>query len=118
MALTALLPDSLGKPQGTELLLKISRQIVTAQVPANCSITRETRDNNAARGGILAIGQPNQQFLEIPEGLDRAGLCVVGGLNPIAALEEAGIETTSAAMSDMVEFDELVPFKEAAKDFS
>ncbi len=69
-------------------------------------------------GGILTIGEPNSQLLEIPVGLDRAGLCVVGGLNPLAALEESGIDTTSAAMSDLVEYSELVPFKEAAKDFS
>ncbi len=43
---------------------------------------------------------------------------MVGGLNPLAALEESGIDTTSAAMSDLVDFSELVPFKEAAKDFS
>lgn len=68
-------------------------------------------------GGILSMGEPNSPLLEVPVGLDRAGLCVVGGLNPIAALEESGIDTTSAAMSDLVEYEELKPFKEAAKDF-
>ncbi|KKL85810.1 hypothetical protein LCGC14_1951000 [marine sediment metagenome] len=74
--------------------------------------------NEYGMGGILTIGEPNSPLLEIPVGLDRAGLCVVGGLNPIAALEESGIETTSSAMSDLVEYSELIPFKEAAKDFS
>jgi len=69
-------------------------------------------------GGILTIGEPNSQLLEVPVGLDRAGICVVGGLNPIAALEESGINTTSSAMSDLVDYEELVPFKEAAKDFA
>ena len=92
------------------------REIPVASLPRAAEI--QQRLKALGIGGILAIGQPNQQFLEIPVGLDRAGLCVVGGLNPIAALEEAGIETTSAAMSDMVEFDELRPFKDAAKDYS
>jgi repressor of nif and glnA expression len=69
-------------------------------------------------GGILTIGSPNQPLLEIPVGLDRAGLCVVGGLNPLAALEEVGIETTSAAMSELVEFAELRSFKEVSKGFA
>ena len=74
--------------------------------------------NEYGIGGILTIGEPNSQLLEIPVGLDRAGLCVVGGLNPIAALEESGIETTSSAMSDLVEYSELRSFSDAAKDFS
>ena len=74
--------------------------------------------NEYGIGGILTIGEPNSPLLEVPVGLDRAGLCVVGGLNPIAALEESGIDTTSSAMSDLVEYSELIPFKEAAKDFS
>jgi len=74
--------------------------------------------NEYGMGGILAIGEPNSPLLEIPVGLDRAGLCVVGGLNPIAALEESGIETTSSAMSDLVEYSELRSFADAAKDFS
>ncbi len=69
-------------------------------------------------GGMLTIGEPNSPLLEIPVGLDRAGLCVVGGLNPIAALEEAGIETRSSAMSDLVEYSKLTSFAEASKDFS
>jgi hypothetical protein len=69
-------------------------------------------------GGILTIGEPNTTLLEVPVGLDRAGICVVGGLNPIAALEEAGIETTSSAMSDLVDYEELRPFKELVKDFA
>ncbi len=74
--------------------------------------------NEYGMGGILAIGEPNSPLLEIPVGLDRAGLCVVGGLNPIAALEESGIETTSSAMSDLVDYSELRSFADAAKDFS
>ena len=63
-------------------------------------------------GGILLIGNPNQPLLEMPVGLDRAGMIIVGGLNPIAALEEAGIPTVSKAMSTLYKFSELIPFQE------
>jgi hypothetical protein len=65
-------------------------------------------------GGILLIGNPNQPLLEIPVGMDKAGIIVVGGLNPIAALEEAGIPTLTRAMSTLFPFSELVPFEEIA----
>jgi repressor of nif and glnA expression len=63
-------------------------------------------------GGILIIGSPNQPLLEIPISMDKAGMVVVGGLNPIAALEEAGMTTVSKAMSTLYQFSELVKFKE------
>lgn len=62
--------------------------------------------------GILLIGNPNQPLLEIPVGLDRAGMIIVGGLNPIAALEEAGIPTVTKAMSTLYPFSELVAFQD------
>ncbi len=63
-------------------------------------------------GGILAIGNPNQRLLEMPVGADKAGIVVVGGLNPIAAVEEAGIVTKSRAMSTLCEYSKLVRFSE------
>lgn len=61
--------------------------------------------------GILIIGNPNQPLLEMPVAMDKAGMVIVGGLNPIAALEEAGIPTISKAMSTLYSFSELIKFK-------
>jgi repressor of nif and glnA expression len=66
-------------------------------------------------GGIISLGNPNMPLLEIPVGMDRAGMVVVGGLNPIAALEEAGIPTDSKAMTAFMDYSEFLPFKEAVK---
>ena len=63
-------------------------------------------------GGILMFGNPNQPLLEMPVSVDKAGMIIVGGLNPIAALEEAGIPNTSKAMSTLYKFSELVSFTE------
>lgn len=62
-------------------------------------------------GGILAMGNPNQKLLEMPVGTDNVGIVVVGGLNPIAVVEEAGISTRSRAMSTLYEYSDLVRFK-------
>lgn len=66
-------------------------------------------------GGILMIGNPNKPLLEMPVGIDKAGMVIVGGLNPISALEESGIPTESAAMSTLYEYSKLNSFKEAIK---
>jgi repressor of nif and glnA expression len=62
--------------------------------------------------GILLIGSPNKPLLEVPVGIDRAGIVIVGGLNPVAVLEEHGIATESKAMSTLFEYSHLVPFKD------
>jgi repressor of nif and glnA expression len=63
-------------------------------------------------GGILLIGNPNQPLLEMPVAMDKAGMIIVGGLNPIAALEETGIKTVSKAMSTLYRYYDLINFKE------
>jgi hypothetical protein len=63
-------------------------------------------------GGILILGNPNQPLLEMPVAMDKAGMVIVGGLNPIAALEEAGMTTVSKAMSTLYRFSDLMKFKE------
>ena len=66
-------------------------------------------------GGILVIGNPNQPLLEMPVGVDKAGIVIVGGLNPVAALEEAGISSESKAMSTLYEYSNLMSFKDTLK---
>ena len=66
-------------------------------------------------GGILLMGEPNKPLLEIPVGIDKAGVVVVGGLNPIAAIEESDIQTVSKAMSTLYEYSKLKDFKEILK---
>jgi repressor of nif and glnA expression len=66
-------------------------------------------------GGVLAIGNPNQPLLEMPVGIDKAGMVIVGGLNPVAAIEESGIPTVSKVMSTLYEFTQMTSFKDALK---
>ncbi len=60
-------------------------------------------------GGVLLIGNPNTPMLDIPVGMNKAGMVVLGGLNPVAALEETGIPTESRAMSALVPYEQLKP---------
>ncbi len=66
-------------------------------------------------GGILLIGTPNQPLLDFPVQEGRTGIIVAGGLNPIAAVEEAGIPTASHALSTLYSFEKLFHFRELKK---
>lgn len=58
-------------------------------------------------GGMLAVGKPGQPLLGVQVGIDRVGMAVVGGLTPVAALEEAGIATVNKAMTGLWDVSEL-----------
>jgi repressor of nif and glnA expression len=66
-------------------------------------------------GAALLIGHPNQPLLDVPMAHGRTGMIVMAGLNPLAAVEEAGIRTTNWAMKTMFDFDKLVPYEELDK---
>ncbi|MGC9317396.1 MAG: DUF128 domain-containing protein [Armatimonadota bacterium] len=63
-------------------------------------------------GGVLAVGAPGQPLLDIPVGMDRVGLVVIGGLTPMAAASERGIEIDQHAMSTTCDYASLKPIEE------
>ncbi|MBN1671794.1 MAG: DUF128 domain-containing protein [Kiritimatiellae bacterium] len=65
-------------------------------------------------GGILMIGRPNAALLDVPVPEGRTGIVVVGGLNPLAALHEAGIPLTIQPLAGLEHIDAFVPFEDLA----
>ena len=63
-------------------------------------------------GAIMEIGLPEQPLLDIPVPPGRVGVIIVGGLNPIAVLEEAEHRIFSRALSGLIEYDRLFRFEE------
>ena len=58
-------------------------------------------------GGIVKIGDPNQPLFDVPVAEGRTGIIVMGGMNPFAALHEAGVPVTVhslAALEDAAAF--------------
>jgi repressor of nif and glnA expression len=68
-------------------------------------------------GALLAVGKPNQPLLDIPVVEGRVGIIVAGGLNPVAAVEEAGIPTENVAMGTLFEFGDLIPYRDVHRRF-
>ena len=58
-------------------------------------------------GGVLVVGKPDRPLLEVPVAHGRAGIVVAAGLNPIAAVQEAGVQTESRAMATLYDFKDL-----------
>lgn len=61
--------------------------------------------------GILAVGVPNQPLHSIPVGEGRTGLVVLGGLNPAAALEEAGLASENRSLAGLLEYRQFPEFR-------
>ncbi len=70
------------------------------------------RMQKAGLGGVLLVGRPGQPLLEVPVSTGRVGLVVIGGLNPLAAVEEAGITTSNHAMGTLMPYENLKPYQE------
>mgnify|MGYP002153788481 CR=1 FL=1 len=62
--------------------------------------------------GIYALGNTSEPVCQIPVGLNRVGMVLPGGLNPVAAAVEAGIEIESIAESGLIDFQQLISFSQ------
>ncbi len=70
------------------------------------------RLDQAGLGGFLEIGWPGQPLLDVPVSEGRVGVILIGGLNPIAILEENGMRPRYRALAGYVEYEDLFPYEE------
>jgi repressor of nif and glnA expression len=61
----------------------------------------------AGINGVYALGNTSEPVCQIPVGLNRFGIVQLGGLNPVAAAVEAGIEIENIAESGLIDFERL-----------
>lgn len=81
------------------------------EIPSMCKDTAESVVSglkDAGLGGLLVMGNISEPVCEIPVELNRVGMILIGGMNPVAAAEEAGIEADNRAMSTVVEYQSLI----------
>ena len=85
------------------------------EIPAICRPIAEeviAKLKEAGLGGPMAVGKTSEQVCEIPVELNRIGMVLLGGLNPIAAAEETGIEADNLSMSTVMEYQDLIKLGE------
>lgn len=71
-----------------------------------------TQLREAGITGVYLVGNTSEAVCQIAVGLNRVGIVLLGGLNPVAAAVEAGIEVESIAESGMVDFDQLIRYSD------
>jgi repressor of nif and glnA expression len=60
--------------------------------------------------GVYALGQTGEPVCQIALGANRIGMVLLGGMNPVAAAVEAGVEVDNFSESGLVGFERLVSF--------
>jgi len=93
---------------GNGRILANFREIPAASEPLVRSITAEL--NQAGIRGVLLMGEASQPVCQIPVGLNKVGIILLGGMNPIAAAEEAGLEADNVSESGTIGFERLTSF--------
>jgi repressor of nif and glnA expression len=67
----------------------------------------------AGLGGLFLLGWPGRPLLDIPVSEGRLGLVVVGGLNPVAILEEQGVRVyRTGALAGLLQYERLFHYQE------
>jgi repressor of nif and glnA expression len=85
------------------------------EIPAPArSVVEETIVGLKAAGinGVFALGNMSEPICQISVGMNRVGMVLLAGLNPVAAAVEEGIEVENVAESGMMDFQQLVSFRQ------
>ncbi|MDO8751243.1 MAG: NrpR regulatory domain-containing protein [Dehalococcoidia bacterium] len=61
-------------------------------------------------GGVYYLGETSESVCQVAIGLNRIGMVLLGGLNPLAAVAEAGIESENVGESGTMDYERLVSF--------
>jgi len=65
--------------------------------------------------GVLSMGEIGEAICQIPVDMNRVGMILYGGLNPVACAHETGVEVENRAMSTLMEYGDLQNFWELCK---
>jgi repressor of nif and glnA expression len=60
--------------------------------------------------GVYVLGNTSEPVCQIAVGMNRVGMVLLGGLNPVAAAFEAGIEVENIGESGLIDFERLISF--------
>jgi len=85
------------------------------EIPALCRpIAEQVVEGlkHAKMNGVAIMGNTSEPVCEIPVDLNRIGVVLFGGLNPVAAAQEAGIESENRGMSTIIEYKDLIDYGE------
>ncbi len=79
--------------------------------PAGAAVEETVgRLKEAGIDGVYVLGGVGEPVCQIALGMNRIGMVLLGGMNPVAAAVEAGAEVENFSESGLIEFERLVSF--------
>lgn len=85
------------------------------EVPAQSRQLAETviaQLEEADLRGVVVIGDTSELVCEVPVDFNKVGMILRGGLNPVAAALEAGVQVDNIAMGGIIDYQDLVHFRD------
>ena len=73
---------------------------------------RITAMKEAGIGGVYALGNAGESTCQVPVGLGRVGMVLLGALDPVVAAVEAGIDIENIGESGIIEYGQLTHFEQ------
>jgi repressor of nif and glnA expression len=86
------------------------------EIPAICRRTAEKVIDGltgAGMKGVIVMGNTSEPACQMNVELNKIGIVLIGGLNPVAAAAEAGIQVENHSMSTVVDYKRLIDIHEA-----
>lgn len=95
--------------EGKGRILAGFREVPAASLPALLKICDHLR--LLGLSGLLTAGVPEEPIYGVPVGPDRVGVVLLGGLNPFAALQEAGMDVELCSMAGLLEYRKFPEYR-------
>ncbi|MBE9501724.1 MAG: DUF128 domain-containing protein, partial [Chloroflexi bacterium] len=83
------------------------------EIPAICQPLGEKVAaglKEAGLDGLLMMGEVSKSVCGVPVELNKVGMILAGGLNPVAAAVESGIAVENHSMSTVMHYRDLIKF--------
>ena len=91
------------------------------EVPALCRPLVEELIGKLRRFGIegvISIGNVSEPVCQVHVDVNKMGMILIGGLNPVACVQEAGIKAENRGMAMLMDYSELKPFASVLEDWT
>jgi repressor of nif and glnA expression len=95
---------------GNGKILANFRELPAPARPVVEQVTQQLKE--AGINGVYALGNTSEPVCQISVGTNRIGMALLGGLNPVAAAVEAGIEVDNVAESGMISYQDLISYRD------
>ncbi|MCJ7769341.1 MAG: NrpR regulatory domain-containing protein [Dehalococcoidales bacterium] len=93
---------------GSGKMLANFREVPAVSIPVVEVVMKKLGETGI--GGLTMMGEVGKPMCEVPVGLNKVGMVLTGGLNPVAAAVEAGINVANIAMGGLIDYKELKSF--------